>query len=152
IQVNGVFKQELIEASRKVTAVVREPTDAELGSLGRSEDLLATSKAIDGAFLRKQPGLFLVATGTEDTGQGEFAQALAERALRKRFHFSNARRPAVNIFRAESMLRWMGLLLEGNETPTLDLLAAAIARKAKDKPVAFIIDPIDPFEGGIDAF
>jgi Domain of unknown function (DUF4062) len=153
VHLQGVWRQELLKASLGIgSGFAREPTEPELGRIGRHDELLAVKKALDAAATSKRPALLIDVNGSEDAGQGEFVQALAESVLRKRFRRPEGRRPPSDRYRLDGLLRWMGRVLAGKEVTTLDALAQLILAASQRQALAVLVDPVDAFVGGYAAF
>jgi hypothetical protein len=153
LHVHSVWEKELLKAANGGRAH-REPSPDELGRLGREEHLMAAGRAIDGLKARNQPALVLMAAGHEDAGQGELVRAVGAQVLvlGKRFRMREGSRPPFDRFGLDDLIRWLASVVGQGEATTVEELAAVVARAGKEKPIALMIDPLDSFEGGAQAF
>jgi hypothetical protein len=145
---------ELLQASRAEECIFvgsRTPTDTELGSLGRRDQLAAFEDFMAALELEEHHCGAIVVGGARSMGHEKFARSLSARLLRGWTVVFG--KPPVSRFGADLMASWIMQTLKRPKTkPTVELLADVLSELLKQRSIAVVLTKCGDFQGGIAAF
>ena len=140
-------------AARSRTAVVQIPP-AELGAIGRSDQRDRIEAAVLAVTAADSPGLCLACHGPGDAGQFEFKAFLEQRNPWEISARPHPITPAHETFDISSLIAATLTVMaqvQGSQTPTIELVAAAIGERCRTEPVVMFLH-VDRLSDDLDKY
>lgn len=130
-------------------------SDAQLGTLGRKAQLDAVEEVMAQFYTEDEPCAALLVQGDQDAGQRVFLCAVSRAQSFETWRPAAPGHPPSDGYDAGVLAAWiagtLGVAPPG-QVQTVDDLAEAIHRELQLQPLFFLLDRIERFSGGLNAF